>query len=176
MPVQVLPAAACGCTSGKSCCEPDEQSKDCQCAASREGSAEARHSCCQQRAPGPCRCTGEKVGRCGESSRCRKQPKSCCAGRVAKGTCCAANDSVTFGASACKCGVNCQCNTSKEPKPDTPPVENNSSRKVAGESNSTVSVGTVYQPQTTWRHNVAFVEADALAALDRCVSLCRFTL
>ncbi len=178
VPVQGLPAAACGCTSGRSCCQKDEKSGSCCCAAKSHASGKPQHSCCQQRSADRCRCTGAKVGRCGESSPCRKQSRSCCAERVATGTRCAANNSDTFGVLACKCGVNCQCGTSKEPRePVAPPVENNNpTEKMASDSGSIARDATAHAPQITQRHADACVEADALTALDRCASLCRFTL
>lgn len=173
--VQGLPAASCGCASGKSCCQKDEQSKGC---CSGTSSATKQHSCCQQQSSGPCRCTGAKICRCGDASPCREKAQSCCAGRAATktSTCCSSCD--TAGKPVCQCGTNCQCSVNKEPvEPATPPpVESNSTEKVASDSVSTVSLATAYQAPSARRTRDASHLTDALAALDRCATLCRFTL
>lgn len=151
VPAQSLPAASCGCVGDASCCE--------------------------QRSTGQCRCTGAKICRCGDASPCRKLANSCCGGRVAKATCCSTDNSVAFSEHTCNCGEDCQCGTSQEPKPATPPIENNNpTEQVTVDATSVAFDVTVYFPQITKRHADACIGAVALAALNRCVSLCRFTL
>ncbi|MCH7688107.1 MAG: hypothetical protein IH899_15740 [Planctomycetes bacterium] len=60
--------------------------------------------------------------------------------------------------------------------PSTPPVENNTTEKVANDLVSATTAATVDQPQIAQRHVDASSASDALAAMDRCASLCRFTL
>lgn len=171
--VQGLPAASCGCASGKSCCQKDEQSQNC-CSAPSD--AATQHSCCQQRSSGPCRRTGAKICRCKDTSPCRAKARTCCGGKTATKTCCSSCD--TAGKPVCQCGTNCRCSVNNEPvEPATPlPVENNSAEKVASDSVSTVSLATVYQAPSAPRTRDASHLTDALAALDRCATLCRFTL
>ena len=165
VPVQGLPAAACGCASGKRCDQKVEQSSNC-CGASSSDAA-ATHNCCQSQSTGACRCTGAKVCRCGENSDC-KSAESCCGTDA-----CCSNE----GGSACSCGTNCQCGSNHMPeKPVAPPVENNTAEKVASDSVLTVSLSTVYEPPAARRTPQTSVETDVLAALDRCAALCRFTL
>lgn len=172
VPVQGLPAASCGCaTSDQSRCQTVEQSKRC-CATT---AVTTKHSCCQEQIAGPCRCTGAKVCRCGDKNPCRERAHACCTERATTHSCCSSCD--TAGESACPCGINCQCGQSKEPsKPAAPPVENNTAEKVASDSVSTVSLATVVQPPIARRTLDSSAMTDALAALDRCATLCRFTL
>lgn len=163
MPVQTLPAASCGCDSGQGCCQAD---------------GELDSSCCQQEESDRCCCTGAKVCRCGDTSPCKQSTtRACCGGREASATCCAAASSVATGEPGCKCGANCQCGTTNAPGPAVPPVENtDSTEKVVANATSLASDPAIYEPRRTLQHANACGEVDALAALDRCVSLCRFTL
>lgn len=125
----------------------------------------AKSFCQEERSQGCC-CSAEKVheGRC------------CCAGRQgapAHSCCGKARSGPNL---ACKCGFNCQCPKTKQSKPATPPVGNNQTEKMARKSLTTVSLATVDLSQTTQRRKEPSAVADALAALDRCVSLCRFML
>jgi hypothetical protein len=154
IPVQGMPSRSCGCARSKICCQKDGRSKGCCCSA--EKVREGRCCCADKQAT--------STGSCCSASRHKAALRSCCC--TARG----GQDST------CNCGSNCQCGTNQQPRPATPPVENNTAEKMASDSIATVSVATVYQPQTTQRHNHTSTAADALAALDRCVSFCRFTL
>ena len=153
MPMQSLPAATCGCASSKSCCKKDERSSDCCCSATKVRKGQC---CCARK-------------------RAATTHSSCCSQEARRETSCCGTVKSEQG-SGCNCGSNCQCGKGQQPRPTTPPVENNTTEKLANDSISTVSVATVYQPRTTQRHNDTSTAADALAALDRCASLCRFTL
>jgi hypothetical protein len=168
VPMQGLPAASCGCTSGKICCQQDGQSTDCCCSRSPDASGPTSRKCCccQQGTTGACACTGAKICRCNADSPCRKSPEKTC--------CC---QSSSAGDSVCKCGPNCQCRQTKPPQPATPPVQtNNSTVKALSQSSSPAGVATIYEAQVPQRHNDVPLEADALTALDHCVLLSRFTL
>ena len=128
----------------------------CGCASDKT-SCKAGDACC---------CSAEIVrrGRCCCTTRQVGTAHSCCS-KAAGGQ-----------ESACKCGLNCQCGKPKQPKPATPPVENNRTEKVASNSFTTVSVAIVYRPETTRRRDGRCAHVDVVTALDRCTSLCRFTL
>lgn len=124
-----------------------------------------------------CGCTGGKAhseakpstgGGC--STRKASDSPLCCGERRqdAGQSCC--------GNSTCQCGLSCRCGETKQQQPVTPPAEQNQSEKVANDSLATASIATACPTQTTRRHEDASADANALAALDRCVSLCRFTL
>ena len=124
-------------------------------------------SCCQKNEPSAGCCAVEKVV---EGHRCcndkRATPaKSCCTGK----SCCPCG-------SHCTCGPYCECGKAKRPMPATPPVENKRPEQVTNDLVSTGSIATVYQPQVTYPCDDASSESGHLAALDRCISLCRFML
>lgn len=150
LPVQTLPAASCGCSGSTTSCNKAEGTSGC---------------CCSQ----------EKV----------RQGRCCCSRKLAasRGSCCSGNRQVTTtgyccsqGESGCTCGVTCRCGTTKQPTPAAPPVENNSSDSLAYVSHSASPAATADQPKATRRQDDSSSVSDALAALDRCVSLCRFVL
>ena len=174
IPVQGLPSVACGCTSGITSAVEVEQSKGCCCADSSSVAGTTPASCCSQQTAGPCRCTGARICRCGEASPCQQQSSTCCSGSKASNSCCSRGDSTT----GCSCGDNCQCGKSNTPtKPAAPPVENSSPERNLVDSAAGTFSDTVYLPSTTRQHTDLCAGADAaLSALDRCVTLCRFTI
>ena len=121
----------------------------------------------------------------GSCSQNKRQSNSCCSAKKTRDDqYCSRHDKATATKtccgkprdeqdSPCNCRVNCQCGQSRQPKPVTPPVVNNAPEKVA---NSPVSMVTIHQPQATQKRRDESTAADALSALDSCVSLCRFTL
>lgn len=169
IPAQALPASACGCDGNASCCQSDDLIRgSCR----KEGPATTQ-DCSQQRVAGPCRCTGAKVCRCGDSSPCCQSRPSCCSAN----SCCSTPGS--GGESGCQCGPNCQCGTSDAPTPPVAPapIENSPEKSSSDAAVTAASLAAVYQPRDTRRTApYASLEMDVLAALDRCASLCRFTL
>ena len=123
-------------------------------------------SACQQVRSDECCCPKKKVGegRCCSAARSNESVHSCCG-------------KTRIQAAACKCGLNCRCHSTRQPNPVSPPVETNSQpQKVGGERLATGTVATVVE-QNGVRCPKAFVaDVSCLAALDRCVSLCRFIL
>lgn len=78
--------------------------------------------------------------------------------------------------SNCQCGFNCQCGKNNAPaEPAVPPVENRSPERVVADSAATASFVTVDLPSTPRQHLERRAGPDALTALDRCATLCRFT-
>lgn len=152
-PLQGLPAAAWGCTCRTSFCQATQPCDGCQCAANQ--------------APGPCRphhtgaccCTGAKT-------------LSCCAGRGAH-TCCGAKSS---GESGCQCGADCQCRKANRPSPSIPPAEDKVAERAAHHWVPAAVVGTAQGPPITRRDADASSSPQALTAMTRCSSLCRFML
>lgn len=106
-----------------------------------------------------------------------QKPSSCCSAKKNHGktsvthSCC--GESQRDQDSPCNCEVNCQCGKSEQPKPATPPVENNAPEKAASDS---VSMIPIHHPQTPQPHRDVSTAIDGLVALNSCVSLCRFTL
>lgn len=127
---------------------------------------ESNQSCCGNKQSKTCCCLAERV----------QQGRCCCTtgrGDTAHSCCSKANAEQD---SPCKCGLNCQCRKSKQPTPAAPTPEDNTTQKVASNSTSIVSLVSVYQPQVSKRHNDVAFDAGSLAALELCISLCRFTL
>ncbi len=118
-----------------------------------------------------------------------EQVTGCCssANEVRSNSCCSARRKLSSASScwgkakggessSCQCGINCQCGKTKQSKPATPPIETNDAEKVVNELLTTATLATFNPPITTKRLPRSFVLLDAFAALDRCVSFCRFTL
>ena len=163
VPVQGLPTDGCICTSVSSASDKTAPTANNCCASS--------HASC-----GRCPCTGAEVCRCGQSSLCHKPSHSCCAGHRAKASCCSdcCGSNGTHG--TCPCGEDCQCGKNDTPKtPATPPVEPNSPERIVADSAMAISSAVVYQRSALRQHVDFCMEIDSLAALDRCVILCRFT-
>ena len=128
----------------------------------------------------PCGCIGSKAcsqskessGSCCSTNKARGGQR-CCAGpqENAGHSCCSAGEK-----SGCQCGINCQCGATQNQAPAPPPVEQSQTEKVLNDAFATVSIATVGHSRTTQHHGNTAADANASAALDRCVSLCRFTL
>ena len=162
MPLQSSPAAACGCTNS--------DAPACEVGGALTGSAES--------SVGRCPCTGAEVCRCGESSPCHESSRSCCSKQNAAPSCCQDSCCSKGSSGSCPCGANCQCGKSDAPEaPRTPPTENNnSSERIVADILSVGLFAGIYSPDTTGQHFNISTDAAALAALDRCVVLCRFTI
>ncbi len=149
-PVQGLATTSCGCSGSRSCLQKTEPSPCCCCSAGkiREG-----RCCCAGNPPASVgtRCSGSRQG--AASRRGFSQPDS-----------------------ACSCGATCRCGNAKQPTQSVPPVEDNTTEKLANDSVSATPFATATQPQVTRRPEDTSSALDALAAVDRCVSLCRFAL
>lgn len=179
IPLQGVPSVACGCTSDKSCCSEVQQSQGCCGADERSAFETTSATCCSQQALGPCRCTGAKICRCDETSSCHQgsgssESGSCCSGSKATDSCCSSDET----GAGCSCGANCQCGQqeNKPAEPSAPPVEHNSPERILIDSAESTSIEAAYLPSTTRRHTALCASVDALSALDRCVTLCRFTI
>ena len=123
-------------------------------------------ACCKQQHVRGCCCSARKV-----RERC------CCCASLQAGagsSCCSEAESGQD--SSCNCGLDCQCGKATQQEPATPPVEDNQTEKVVGDSLTTTTRATFGQPQTTRRREYESAGVVAVTALDRCTSLCRFTL
>lgn len=164
IPMQSLQSAASGCACLKTCFEAVDRSQGSCCASG-------------QPSPGRCSCTGAMVCRCGETSPCHRQAHACCSGQRAKASCCSGGRCSPTRDGTCPCGANCHCGENNVPEaPATPPVENYSPERIVAASASAVSCAIVHQLVTTRQHLDVCAAADALSALERCVTLCRFTI
>jgi hypothetical protein len=182
IPFQGVPSTTCGCTTAGVRSHETNVTQSC-CDSSLATPGKTSASCCSQKRIGRCCCTGAKVCRCGEGSPCRRQSRACCSVQATNGSCCSGSDSVARQKAGCQCGAdcpcgaNCQCGKPNAPsEPAAPPVENSSPERIVASSAAVASLATVCQPSTTRQHLDRCAKADALAAVDRCITLCRFTI
>lgn len=164
IPLQGLPGASCAC------CPQDLQSKGSDCCSTLELSDQGLSL---QAATNTCCCTGASTCHCNEGCSVQIQQESCNRTQKSDESCCITSEMSSDP--VCQCGPNCQCGQRKAPIiPVAPfPVENNPTEKLVDNSISTELLSFDYQSQDPRRAQGA---PSALAALDRCVSLCRFTL
>ncbi len=164
IPVQGLPSVACGCTR----------------VTPAIGAAVPSQACCSatyQPTPTRCPCTGAKICRCGKSSSCKRQVHTCCSARPEQHSCCSVGSCSCSDEGTCSCGANCQCGKkSTPPKPVAPPAENNSTERIVADSTALASLATIYQPCPTRQDLDVSAGTGALTSLDRCITLCRFTI
>ena len=174
IPLQGVPTAECGCTSNATCSNKVEQLKGFCCASSSSAFESTPATCCGQKAAGPCRCTGAKVCRCSEASLCHQQSRTCCSVHKASNSCCSGDKCATD----CSCGDNCQCGKNNTPaEPAAPPAGNSSPERIlVGSAEAASSEAAYLSSLATRQHLELSVGMDALSALDRCVTLCRFTI
>lgn len=122
-------------------------------------------------------CTGGKSKKCGCSAKRVRESRSCCAAprdKTARSCCSKAKACQKLH---CTCGTSCQCCKGQLPKPVTPPSEDNATQKVTSDSSLTISpLATVFEPEARQRPRDVTFGPDCLAALERCISLCRFAL
>jgi hypothetical protein len=110
---------------------------------------------------------------------CSAQPErsdSCCAARRKQSenhSCCGKTQDTSD--TPCKCGIGCRCGKDEQQAPTAPPVENNRpTEKVASACTSVAAPFKTHLSSAKWcQASSCFLEA--LAALDRCAHLCRFT-
>lgn len=155
IPLQGLPAFTCGCDSVATCSHKTETVPSC-CSTGKTNSG-----CCSK----------------------NKTTASCCSKDKSSGSCCSSDEAKTTGKGgclcegSCTCGANCQCGKDSVPaEPTAPPVENSSPKRVVADSAAAASIAAIYQPSSTGRHPNVCTGATALSALDRCATLCRFTI
>ncbi len=164
IPMQGVASARCGCSSVKACSNKAVQSTGCCCASGQPG---------RNRCP----CTGAKVCRCGETSSCHKQAHACSSGQCAKASCCSGCCCSPTRDGTCPCGANCHCGKNNAPTaPATPPVERNSPERIVASSVAVTSLAMVSISDSSRQYLDFCSEGSALAASERCVLLCRFTL
>ena len=116
--------------------------------------------------PKGCCCSSEKVseGRCCRNGRVEQLAHSCCSKTRNQPT-------------TCNCGLNCQCEHTRQPSPALPPVERNPQTEiVAGEVAVRFRWQAIFEPSHMGCPKSMVADGHALNALDRCVSLCRLIL
>ncbi len=164
IPVQGFPSVACGCTRDTTAIEESVSSQACCNATSQTTSSR-------------CPCTGANICRCGEDSSCKRQDRTCCSARTALHSCCSGSGCACCAEGTCSCGANCQCGNNNAPtNPVAPPVENNSNERIVADSTALASLATIYQPCPTRHQLDVSAGTDASSSLDRCITLCRFTI
>lgn len=126
-----------------------------------------RTACCHRHAESKnccCRSAANARGGCCSAQRKSAVAHACCGDQTGQ-------------KSACNCGLSCQCGKSKPPQPTAPPVESNSpTEKLVGDGALAVFIAGVVLPEVPPQRIAVSIERDTVTALDRCVSLCRFTL
>lgn len=100
----------------------------------------------------------------------------CCLQQQAKSepTCC--HQSSEESGSPCQCGENCRCGQSEPLQPFIPASQEHLTEKVAQDAYSSSGNSLLLTPQTAESYPKASATFDASTALDRCATLCRFTL
>jgi hypothetical protein len=146
IPIQGLPVGSCHCASAAESASVDR---------SVHGAQEHAGTCCSAR--------GARHSCC--SARHRHAPMCCCCAGKACGGC-----------HHCTCGIDCPCRQKKQPSPATPPVGQRPLEKVLCLTLDTTSLVAVTPHVRPQRLAAALSPFDAAGGLDRCISLCRFTL
>ncbi len=150
VPVQGVPTASCGCGNREACCGTIERSACCCCTEARVRE-------------GRCCCTGKRLVSVGSP---------CCVSHRASASSC----KFCQTASDCTCEEACQCGTNRQNVPATPPAGNSVVEKLASDFVSAPAFATACPLQVTRQHDDSSSALDGLAEVDRCASLCRFTL
>ena len=174
LPLQGVPTAACSCMTSATSANNREQPPSCGGVSSASVSDTSPAPCCSQKSVSRCRCAGATTCCCGEVSSSQQPSRSCCSGSTRSQSCCSSDD----GSSGCSCGDNCQCGQNDSPpQPTVPPLENNSPERIVADSAAAASCEAAAHPSPTLRrHSDRCAGANPPSALDRCVSLCRFTI
>ncbi|QEG35813.1 hypothetical protein Pr1d_31190 [Bythopirellula goksoeyrii] len=164
IPMQGVPTVACECSKVSHSPTKIESSEGCCCTDSQAES-------------GRCPCTGAKVCHCGEDSSCKQQSRTCCSVSPERHSCCSGGTCPCCADGNCSCGANCQCGKNNAPtEPVCPPVENNSPERIIADATVLASLATIYQPCPTHQSLSVTVGSESLTSLDRCITLCRFTI
>ncbi len=147
VPLQGFSAASCHC--GPRC----SQSITNCCSDQEQTRLGETPSCC---------CTDAPVCHCGDNAEITKDSAS-------------SSESQSAEPGTCSCGADCHCSAQSQPvSPLIPsPVEKNPAEKLVSLSQLTVVSTVIAQPQTP---GIPGCITAPQASLDRCVSLCRFTL
>ena len=137
--------------------------RSCGCTASHEAaSASTCGHCDFEYAASGCSARSAGHGCC--SGALRQAKRSSCCGK-AKCEC-----------QNCTCGIYCPCQQGKQVPPTAPPVEQRPLDKVLTLGLSTVSMAAVIPTMKSQRSIVTLAACDAMSGVERCISLCRFTL
>ena len=159
VPTPVLAADSCGCAIDSNG-GPKGNKAACCCCTVAWGVSEATDNCCQQRSDG--------------ERPCRRKVHSCCT--AVEETHCTDSHCAICGERGCRCGASCQCRSVNEMPPAAPLAENDSPSEKVAVKNPPAFVSSVANEPLRKLTFVGALTADALAALQRCISLCRFTL
>ena len=130
-----------------------------------------------------CGCSCNKAS-ASKQMRC----KGCCCSkeRVREGDCCCTQRKQTAAQSCCSnlgpkksvcnCGVNCRCGKTGSSSAATVPVCNKAAHRAVIDLASS-DYGKIFDGRSTARRqDRGYEQRNAVSALDRCVSLCRFTV
>lgn len=138
--------------------------RSCDCTASRSAvSASTCGRCSSQQAKSCCFSLCPKHGCCSSEHR---QAKACCC------CCCQAGS----GCQHCTCSIDCPCRQAKPLPPSAPPAEQRPLDEVLTLGLASVSTVAVVPSLNSQPSIVTIASSDGMRAVDRCISLCRFTL
>ena len=120
-----------------------------------------------------CCCTGAPICHCGEGTEITTDSASGCESQSEKDACCIETQAAEPG--SCSCGTNCHCGKQSQPVSPLVPSSDakNPSEKLVSLSQLTVVTTLVDQPPKLGKPRCI---SASLVSLDRCISLCRFTL
>jgi len=135
--------------------------RSCGCTASHKATSTSPH--CSHKDGASC-CSARSAGHSYCSDALRQAKTSNCCGK-AKCDC-----------QHCRCGIYCPCQQGKQVPPTAPPVEQRSLDKVINLALAPVPVAAIVPSSESQRPVVTLASWDAMSGLDRCISLCRFTL
>ncbi len=132
-------------------------------------------------APIACNASGACAGRTERISTCpcctSRNATAFCAdhrGRTAGHACC--DQSHDALRSTCSCGAECRCGRQDRRPPTAPPVENNRPTEKVAFACTFVATHVDVSSPSAKRGKTSLSFVAALAALDRCARLCRFTV
>jgi hypothetical protein len=117
-----------------------------------------------------CGATTKSEGGCCCSTRQQNGPTSCCSKSKRE------KDTTCGRAANCGCGANCQCGKSRSIPPATPAIGNHDAEQLVAEDLSTVTTATVRIFPSVMTQVADGWDSLPATALERCTSLCRFTL
>ncbi len=127
-----------------------------------------------------CGCVGSNFFGNSESSQCCcatvRDGSGCCSSRQQDSTSSCCGNSKGGKASPCRCGSNCQCGKSHSPPPATPTTDTHDVEQLIHENQSIVAAASVPEFPSLLADVASRWQPLPATALERCTSLCRFTL
>lgn len=137
--------------------------RSCGCTVSHEAANASTCGHCTHESTGSC-CSARSAGHSYCSGARRQSNTSSCCGK-SKCNC-----------HHCTCGIHCPCQQGKQLPPTAPPVEQRSLDKVFSLALAPISIAVIVPSIESQRPIATLAAGDAISGMERCISLCRFTL